>query len=528
MRAVRAPQVQAPAPESPLAVRVNALGEAAGLAAGRSPEPAVAEAQRVARQVDRRLAFSGDHTVVALGGATGSGKSSLFNAISGTQLARSGVRRPTTEAAMAACWSEVPAELLTWMDVTDRHLIDGGDQRLAGLVLLDLPDYDSILDSHRAEVERLIKLVDGVVWVLDPQKYADAALHERYLKPLADYADVMLIVLNQADLLAPAELASAMADLKRLLEADGLGKAKLLATSALNGRGIDDLRERLAGLASAKRAAAQRLSVDVTHAAKGLLGDVRRDRRRTVSAAARERLLAALDEAAGVPQAVLAVNQATRQRGAEATGWPVVSWINRLKPDPLRFLRIAPSTGATRVPTMDGAVVQAKVGSALRELGAEASAGLTPGWAGAVKQAAAEARDELPGRLDAALARVDLGTERPMGWWRVMRVVQWVLIGVVVAAVLWAVIGGFLAFKIPVWRGVSWPLIGVVGGVLLGLLVALFSHMAVAVTARHRAQRAHAALAREVAGVADDAIVAPVNAELDRYARFVASVARAL
>ena len=44
----------------------------------------LAEARRVVEQADRRLALSGSATVVALAGATGSGKSSMFNALSGT------------------------------------------------------------------------------------------------------------------------------------------------------------------------------------------------------------------------------------------------------------------------------------------------------------------------------------------------------------------------------------------------------------------------------------------------------------
>ena len=52
-----------------------------------------------------RLALSRDHTVVALAGATGSGKSSLFNTIAGLpNCPRSGVRRPTTGVAHACVW----------------------------------------------------------------------------------------------------------------------------------------------------------------------------------------------------------------------------------------------------------------------------------------------------------------------------------------------------------------------------------------------------------------------------------------
>ncbi len=85
-----------------LASRVSALGDAASLSEGRGDDRVVAEARRVVQQVDQRLAFSGDDTVVALAGATGSGKSSVFNAIAGRQLAEPGVKRPTTSKGLAA------------------------------------------------------------------------------------------------------------------------------------------------------------------------------------------------------------------------------------------------------------------------------------------------------------------------------------------------------------------------------------------------------------------------------------------
>ena len=57
-----------------------------------------------------------------------------------------------------------------------------------GVVLLDLPDHDSTEVAHHLEVDRIVKLADLLVWVLDPQKYADAAVHDRYLAPLAGHA----------------------------------------------------------------------------------------------------------------------------------------------------------------------------------------------------------------------------------------------------------------------------------------------------------------------------------------------------
>ena len=50
----------------------------------------------------------------------------------------------------------------------------------------------------------MVELVDLLVWVADPQKYADAALHDGYLRPLAGHGDAMVVVLNQADRLDDA------------------------------------------------------------------------------------------------------------------------------------------------------------------------------------------------------------------------------------------------------------------------------------------------------------------------------------
>ena len=83
---------------------LRAVSEAVELCEGRVDPAALAEAKRVVDQADRRLAMSGSATVVALAGATGSGKSSTFNALSGTSLATVGVRRPTTAHAMATSW----------------------------------------------------------------------------------------------------------------------------------------------------------------------------------------------------------------------------------------------------------------------------------------------------------------------------------------------------------------------------------------------------------------------------------------
>ncbi len=113
-------------------------------------------------------------------------------------------------------------------------------------MLLDLPDHDSVRLENRLEVDRLVELVDVLVWVLDPEKYADAAVHDRYLRPLAGHAGALLVVLNQADRLPEADLASIRGDLRRLLDAEGLADAALLPVSARTGAGLPELTRLLA------------------------------------------------------------------------------------------------------------------------------------------------------------------------------------------------------------------------------------------------------------------------------------------
>ena len=143
-------------------------------------------------QVDRRLALSG------VGDRGRARRRHRLGQVEPVQRAVRdrpgpvGVRRPTTATAGRALGRAAAEDLLDWLQVPRRHgwsRRPAGTDGLDGLVLLDLPDHDSTELSHRLQVDRLVQLVDVMVWVVDPQKYADAALHERYLRPLAEHAE---------------------------------------------------------------------------------------------------------------------------------------------------------------------------------------------------------------------------------------------------------------------------------------------------------------------------------------------------
>ncbi|HEY3883322.1 MAG TPA: GTPase [Trebonia sp.] len=268
-----------------LSVRLDALAEVVRIGRARPAQggddapgfskPLLDDAESVLKRAGERLRLSGNHTVVALAGGTGSGKSTLFNALSGATFSPPGVTRPTTRHVHACVWGmQGAAPLLDWLGVQRRHryarasVLDSGESDLDGLILLDLPDHDSVVTASMAAVDRLAKLADMVVWVLDPQKYADAAVHNRYLIPLAGHAAVFTVVLNQIDVLPPPQARDCEEDLRRLLDAEGLAEAPLLPVSARTGEGLADLRALLTQTVTRNRAVGDRIAADI----EGVIG----------------------------------------------------------------------------------------------------------------------------------------------------------------------------------------------------------------------------------------------------------------
>jgi len=518
---------------------LRALSEAVELCEGRVDSAALDEARRVVDQADRRLAISGSATVVALAGATGSGKSSIFNAFSGTTLATVGVRRPTTAHAMACSWGEESAEdLLDWLQIPRRHALESDPATAAaldGLVLLDLPDHDSTEVDHRMEVDRLVQLVDMLVWVVDPQKYADAAIHDRYLKPLAGHSDVMMIILNQVDKLTASQREQCLKDLRRLLASEGLAKVPVIAVSAVTGEGIEGLRETLAKQVAEKQAAALRLGADVSVAAAKLSEASGTTKVTPLAQSSINQLTTQVAIAAGVPVVTEAVGKAWRLRGGLATGWPVLAWVAKFKPDPLRRLRldrlgvgrrrtgIDPSgVGRTSLPATSG-VQKARVDTAVRTLADQAAQGLTRGWADQIRRAARSAEDALPDRVDRAIATTDLDLAQHRRWWQLIRVLQWLLVATVVVGLGWLALAFLLAYvQLPplpkvVWWGLPAPTVLAVGGALAGLLLAGLARIGVEVGARRRTAKARQSLRAAIAKVTGELVVNPVKAEQERY-----------
>jgi GTP-binding protein EngB required for normal cell division len=521
---------------SELDARLLALRDAVAAGDGVVDARSLEDARALVGRAGERLGHGLEHTVVALAGATGSGKSSIFNALVGEVISTVGARRPTTSRTSAAVWGTGAEGLLDWLAVPARHVVPTDrDDPLCGLVLLDLPDHDSTSLDHRAEVDRVVAVADMIVWVLDPQKYADAAVHDGYLRPLASHADVLLVVLNQADRVDDRSLQACVADLDRLLDDDGLSGVPVLTTSAATGAGIADVRAALGRRVAARDVAVDRLGADVTDVAERLRRACRDGSGSGVSATDRARVVEAMGEAAGVQTVTDAVARSHRAQGTRRVAWPFTRWLGRLRPDPLRRLHLERAGGSaarTSLPAPSD-VSLARLETAVRDLTDNLGDDLPDAWSDAVRADALEGSDTLAARLDVAVASTDLGVGHGPRWWSAVGALQWLLAVVALAGAAWlgvlAVLGYFRLGDVgtPDLGEIPLPTAMLLGGALAGLLVAAASRPFLAVGAHRRAQRAGRRLRTSVAAVADDELIAPAEALVARHRAFCEAVHRA-
>ncbi|MFJ7332528.1 YfjP family GTPase [Streptomyces sp. NPDC101110] len=509
--------------EEPLRDRLEALRELVGLSRTRLDSRTLSEAGRVLDEATARRRLSGQHTVVAIAGATGSGKSQLFNALAGVTISETGVRRPTTAAPIACSWSDGAAGLIERLGIPPRlrrrPLPTGdGESPLRGLVLIDLPDHDSAAVQHRRHVDRILGLVDAVIWVVDPEKYADAVLHERYLRPMAAHAEVMFVVLNQIDRLPGEAAEQVLDDLRRLLDEDGIALGEygepgttVLALSALTGDGMGELREALGQFVSERGAPNRRISADVDMAAARLWPVYATQRRTGLSEQAREEFSDRLADAVGATAAGEAAERAWLRNANRACGTP---WLRlwRWYQD-----RGEPATGRlpSRTQADEEATARQRVEQAVRTVADRASAGLPAPWAQAVREAAVRGSQGLPEALDELTVRAGVPAGRPPrpGWWPLAVLIQASMTIVQFLGGLW-LLGQILGVMAP---NLGVPVLLMVIGIVGGPLIEWSCRMAARGPARRYGLEAERRLREAASGCGRARVLDPVAAELLRY-----------
>jgi len=419
-----------------------------------------------------RLGFPSDAYVLALVGGTGVGKSSLLNALAGEAVSAASVRRPTTSQPIA--W--VPAEamptlqpMLAWLGVRDVRTHAAGG--LGSAAILDLPDMDSIESEHRAHVEAALPRVDAVVWVTDLEKYADAVLHDTFLRMWVPRLDRQAVVVNKVDRLADGDRARVRRDLEIDLERRlGAGPRRLpvLMTSAQHETvDVDEVLSWLADGVAAKAVVRARVVATVTDLARVLARDTGidvsiaatpylDDRQRGVATdAAVNAVLRAIDLPGLERQAVAATRARARARGAGPMGH-VTSLVYRVSgrqtraADPegflLRWRERAPLTPA----------VEALRAALARPL-ADATPVVRPRLAAVLEPV--ELERGLGHAVDRALSGLEAFEAPTSNWWSLLGILQTLVTAGMALAAAWLVV--WILAKPPV-DSVQVPVLGLV------------------------------------------------------------------
>lgn len=591
---------------SPFARSVASLKDAISYGEGRVPETVLLDAAETLERLSQRRELSTEHTVIGFFGATGSGKSTLFNAIAGQNIALSAPTRPTTSTVQAAIWeAEGSEELLDWLGIdkrvypqtqalaTEGEATEGNEAggnnkatggaaapnavtepapglfnrirravggrgemrtRTGGLILLDMPDFDSVTTTNRDLAARMMRYVDVLVWVVDPQKYADAVIHRDFMVPLAASGAQALCVLNQADKLAPAEVPAVLASLTRLLQAEGT-EAHLLAApiavSARTGEGVDVLRDLLAQVAAAKSLSLQRTDAQL-HATASQLRTYAGGEGTVLAGAyaldAEQKLVKACYSSSQAEQVLQAATASYRRTAGQHTGWILTRWMSRLKADPLRRLHLglqeetkstskaeksagmlgsdsenAPELVASSLPPLSAAQ-KAGMANAVRQYSKQMAARIDEPWKRSMKEAALSREAELPELLERDMVRIDYGLGRTRAPWVIFNALQWIALLSALVGVGWlTLISGMAYLQIqlppaptPEGSPVPLPTLLLLLGILLGIASAGVGRLLTAMGSRYYARKLRGRLQTGVEKAVQSCVVAPVQQEAKR------------
>ena len=590
----------------PFARSVASLKEAISYGEGRVPETVLLDAAETLERLSQRRELSTEHTVIGFFGATGSGKSTLFNAIAGQNIALSAPTRPTTCTVQAAIWeAEGSEELLDWLgidkrvypqtqalaaegDVSEGNEAGGNNKaaggaaapnavtepapglfnrirraaggrgemrtRTGGLILLDMPDFDSVTTTNRDLAARMMRYVDVLVWVVDPQKYADAVIHRDFMVPLAASGAQALCVLNQADKLAPAEVPAVLASFTRLLQAEGT-EAHLLAApiavSARTGEGVDVLRDLLAQVAAAKSLSLQRTDAQL-HATASQLRTYAGGEGAVLAGAyaleAEQKLAKACYTSSQAEQVLQAATASYRRAAGQHTGWILTRWMSRLKADPLRRLHLgqqdetksaskaekssgmlgsdsenAPELVASSLPPLSAAQ-KAGMANAVRQYSNQMADRVEDPWKRSMKEAALSREVELPELLERDMMRIDYGLGRTRAPWVLFNALQWIALLSALVGVGWlTLISGMAYLQIqlppaptPEGSPVPLPTLLLLLGILLGIASAGVGRLLTAMGSRYYRRKLRGRLQTGVEKAVQSCVVAPVQLEAKR------------
>ncbi|MBF0551956.1 MAG: hypothetical protein HQK60_15660 [Deltaproteobacteria bacterium] len=205
--------------------------------------------------------------IVSFQGGTGTGKTSLLNALAGRRVGLPGVERPKTTGPVLYCHAShlevfddsafLPDFETIVMDVDDIPpegltgwpakllLVKHTDPKWESMVLVDNPDLDSVDLANHQMAEDIYALADLIIFVTSEEKYADR-LPSEMIKQANEDGKRMLFAFNKS------ESSQAKDDFLAQVGPGAVPFEDVFVIPYVRGAGVtlSDLERRLAGLAT--------------------------------------------------------------------------------------------------------------------------------------------------------------------------------------------------------------------------------------------------------------------------------------